>query len=226
MIHHMTPARQRISLWDLPTRLFHWLLLLAVGTAIASGSVGGNWMELHGRAGLAIVALLVFRLVWGFVGNHYARFASFFPLPWRLRSYLGGRWRGLGHNPLGALSVLALLGVLTLQVSSGLVSNDEIAFTGPLSSLVSETVSLRLTGLHHQLSKVLFVLLGLHVAAIFFHLWIKKDNLIRPMVTGFKTIEEGLEIVESRSARWPALVTALLTSASAVYLASGRLLSS
>jgi cytochrome b len=224
MIHHTTTDSQRISLWDLPTRLFHWLLLLAVGTAIASGSVGGNWMELHGRAGLAIVALLVFRLVWGFAGNHYARFASFFPLPSRLRSYLRGQWRGLGHNPLGALSVLALLGVLSLQVGTGLVSNDEIAFTGPLVSLVSEAMSLRLTGLHHQLSNVLFVLLGLHVAAIFFHLWIKKDNLIRPMVTGFKNVEQGLEIVESQPAPWPALVTALMTAASAAYLASGRLL--
>jgi cytochrome b len=221
---HIPSGLQRVRLWDLPTRLFHWLLLLAVATAIASGLVGANWMKLHGLAGLTITGLLVFRITWGFVGNHYARFASFFPLPSRLKSYLRGHWHGLGHNPLGALSVLALLGVLSLQVCTGLVGNDEIAYTGPLVNLVSDELSLRLTGIHHQLSKVLFFLLGLHVAAILFHVWIKKDNLIKPMVTGFKDIEQGRAIAESPPARWSALVVALLAAASAVYIASGGLL--
>lgn len=217
-------TKQRIRLWDVPTRLFHWLLVAAVATAITSGLVGADWMDLHGMAGLAIVGLVAFRLVWGFVGNHHARFSSFVPSRPQLLSYLRGRWQGLGHNPLGAMSVLALLGLLSLQVGTGLFSNDEIAFTGPLASLVSEALSLRLTGLHHQLSTALFVLLGLHVVAILSHTWIKKDNLIKPMVTGFKEVKTSQSDAASEPAGWTALICALVVATSAVYVASGALL--
>jgi cytochrome b len=162
-------ATRRIRLWDAPTRLFHWLLLAAVATALATGWRGGSWMELHGKAGLAIAGLLVFRLVWGFVGNRQARFASFLPTPARLRAYLRGHWHGIGHNPLGALSVLALLLLLSLQVASGVLGNDEIAFAGPLAARVSEELSLWLTGWHKRFAIVLYLLLGLHVAAIAFY---------------------------------------------------------
>ena len=97
--------KQRIRLWDLPTRLFHWLLVLAVIAAVVSGQLGGNLIEVHGKIGLAIVGLIAFRLVWGFAGSTYARFAQFFPTPARIKVYLKGEWRGLGHNPLGGLSV-------------------------------------------------------------------------------------------------------------------------
>lgn len=223
-MNHTEETKQRIRLWDVPTRLFHWLLVAAVVTAITTGLVGADWMDLHGMAGLAIVGLVVFRLVWGFVGNRHARFSSFVPSRAKLLSYLRGRWQGLGHNPLGAFSVLALLGLLSLQVGTGLFSNDEIAFSGPLASLVSEALSLRLTGLHRQLSTALFVLLGLHVVAILFHTWIKKDNLIQPMVTGFKDVKTSPANAASEPAGWTALICALVVAASAVYLASGALL--
>lgn len=212
---------QVVSVWDIPTRLFHWLLVAAVATAISTGLVGANWMEWHGRAGLAIVGLVVFRLVWGFVGNRHARFSSFVP-NWRvLLGYLRGSWQGLGHNPLGALSVLALLGLLTLQVGSGLFAYDEIFFAGPLAPLVSEWLSLRLTGLHKQMSNVLFVLLGLHVVAILFYSWIKKVKLIKPMLTGFKEVPASQTDLAAEPAGWLALVLALAAAGSAVYLASG-----
>ncbi len=119
--------RQRIRLWDLPTRLFHWLLVILVLTSFISGKIGGNAMDWHGKFGLAILGLLTFRLVWGIVGSTYARFASFFPTPASVLAYLRGQWRGVGHNPLGALSVFSLLGLLAFQVASGLFGNDDRA---------------------------------------------------------------------------------------------------
>ena len=113
----------RIRVWDLPTRLFHWSLAIAVSMALITGLVGGNWMVWHGRIGVVIVGLLAFRLAWGFIGSTHARFVDFFPTPRRLADYVGGAWSRHGHSPLGGLSVLALLGVLSLQVGLGLFSN-------------------------------------------------------------------------------------------------------
>jgi cytochrome b len=218
-----------VRLWDLPTRVFHWALLLAVALAIATGLVGGNWMDLHGQAGLSIVGLLSFRVVWGFVGNRHARFRNFVPGPRRLLAYLQGRWQGLGHNPLGALSVLALLGLLSAQALTGLLGNDEIAFSGPLAALVSEETSLRLTGLHHQLANGLFVLLGLHVAAIALHGWLKKDNLVGPMLSGVKRVHSQKLQAQAATPRnklvsLASFGLATAAAAAAIYLASGATL--
>jgi len=211
----------RIRLWDLPTRLFHWLLVAAVITAFVTGQLGGNLIALHSQAGIAVVGLLAFRLVWGFIGATPSRFAHFIPTPGRIRAYLKGRWQGHGHNPLGALSVFALLGLLALQAGTGLVANDDIAFTGPLYSLIDEDLALRLTGFHKQLSWVLLGFLGLHLAAIVFYVRIKKDNLVTPMVTGWKEVKlEHAPTVKHRSSLL-ALAVALLITAAAVYGAAG-----
>jgi cytochrome b len=179
-----------VEVWDLPLRLFHWLLVLAVTLAIVTAKAGGEWMAWHGRTGLFILGLVVFRVVWGLVGSTHARFIHFAPTPGRIKAYLSGHWHGLGHNPLGALSVFALLGVLGYQSSTGLISNDDISFTGPLASLVSEELSLSLTGWHHRVGNALMALVGLHVAAILFYRLIKKENLVKPMVTGVKPVDE------------------------------------
>jgi cytochrome b len=182
-------------------------------------------MDWHGRAGLAIVGLVTFRLVWGIVGSTHARFLSFAPTPARLRAYLTGRWHGIGHNPLGALSVFGLLGLLAVQAGTGLFSNDDIAFDGPLSGLVEKARSDSLTGLHHQLSDVLLVLLGLHILAIAFYLVVKKHNLIKPMVTGWKHAQGRVASVpETRGGSPLGLAIALLVAAAVTYAASGRLL--
>ncbi len=209
------PARVRV--WDLPIRLFHWSLAAAVVTAIVSGEIGGNLMALHGKAGLFIVGLLVFRLVWGVVGSTYARFATFAPSRQRIRAYLSGRWRGHGHNPIGALAVFALLGLLALQAGTGLFSDDEIAFNGPLSALIGSAWVSRLSGWHQVLAKVLLGLTALHIAAIGFHVWVKKDNLVKPMLTGWKQASDGASA--SKASR-VALVAALLLALGAVYLVS------
>lgn len=175
---------RRIVLWDLPLRVFHWSLVAAVTAAIVTGELGGSWMPWHGRAGLLIVGLLVFRVVWGVLGSATSRFAHFAPSPGRLVAYLRGRWRGIGHNPLGALSVFALLALLSAQVATGLFGNDDIAFAGPLNPLVDDTLGARVTGWHRLLADALFGLLALHLAAIAFHVLVKRHRLVRPMITG------------------------------------------
>jgi len=212
-------AGQRIRLWDLPLRIFHWGLLLAVSVAIATGLSGGDWMEVHGLAGLSIVGLLAFRLSWGLWGSATARFGNFLPTPRSLLDYLRGRWSTIGHNPLGALSVVALLGVLAAQSFTGLFGNDEIAFTGPLAGLVEEELSLALTGGHHRLINALYALLGLHLLAIAFYTLVKKEKLVRPMVTGWKEVAKPQ--TAPRQAGPLALVASLLLALAAVYAANG-----
>lgn len=223
-----TAETARIRLWDLPLRIFHWSLVVAVGVAIVSGELGGPWMDVHGKAGLSIAGLVVFRLVWGVVGSVHARFAHFVPTPRSIHAYVTGRWRGAGHNPLGALSVFALLGLLAVQATTGLFSFDDIAFNGPLFALVDEAVAGKLTALHRQGATVLFVLLALHVVAIVFYAWVKRDNLVKPMLTGWKhvAVQEAPAPQTNPAARKPgggpvALVIALATACAVVYGVSG-----
>jgi cytochrome b len=204
----------------LPLRIFHWSLVIAVSTAIVTAEIGGDWMEWHGRAGLTIVGLLVFRLAWGIVGTTHARFFSFAPSPRKIHNYLKGRWQGVGHNPLGALAVFGLLGLLMTQAATGLFANDDIAFTGPLFSLVGEAWSGRLTAWHRQLSDVLFVLIGLHVAAIVFYAIVKRNNLVKPMVTGWKELHSADAPEPTRGGGFPALIISVAVALIAVYGAS------
>lgn len=209
--------QEKFRLWDLPTRLFHWALVVAVVAAIVSGQLGGNLIDWHGRIGLFIVGLLAFRLVWGVVGSTYARFLQFLPTPEKISAYLRGEWRGEGHNPLGALSVFALLALLTAQVGTGLFANDDITFVGPLYDLVGKNLSNRLTGIHYLVSNAIYVLIALHIAAIAFYGHVRNQRLVRPMLTGWKD-GEG-ESAAGGSAL--ALVPALAVAGAAVYGASG-----
>lgn len=209
---------KRIRLWDLPTRLFHWLLVATVVGAVVSGQIGGNLIFWHGKLGIFAAGLLAFRVVWGFVGSTYARFAQFLPTPAKVKAYLAGAWHGEGHNPLGALSVLGLIGLLIAQVSTGVFANDDIAFTGPLADLVSREISNRLTGLHHLLGDVVIGLVALHVAAIVFYGHVKKKKLLKPMITGWKDDGDG---ESARGGGIVALVVALVIAAAVVYGASG-----
>ncbi|MFA6920826.1 MAG: cytochrome b/b6 domain-containing protein [Gallionella sp.] len=177
-----------IRVWDLPLRLFHWLLALSVLSVVISGELGGNLIDWHGRIGELVLGLLVFRLIWGFVGTTHARFASFFPTPAKIAAYLKGQWQGIGHNPLGALSAIALLGALAAVVVTGLFANDDIAFQGPLFTLVDKSFSDKLSGLHARAFYALIVLIPLHLAAIVYYIRIKKHNLIAPMLTGKKVV--------------------------------------
>ena len=208
----------RIRVCDLPTRLFHWSLVVLVVALIISGKIGGNLIDWHGKFGLAILGLLTFRIIWGLVGSTYARFASFFPTPGRIRAYLRGEWKEPGHNPLGALSVFALLGLLALQVATGLPGNDDIAFRGPLFDIVGKALSDRMTGIHKLSINLLFALIALHVAAIMFYARVRKDNLVKPMITGWKEHPQGRPATGGSIV---ALLIALTLAATAVHGASG-----
>ncbi|MEY2632112.1 MAG: hypothetical protein RIR00_766 [Pseudomonadota bacterium] len=212
---------RRIRLWDLPTRLFHWLLVLAIGGAWASGELGGDLLVWHGRLGLLIIALVVFRLVWGVVGSTYARFGQFVRGPAAILAYLRGQWHGIGHNPLGALSVLGLLGLVSLQAATGLFAmNDDIGFHGPFYDLVSGHTSELLTRLHHRIFKLLLLLVVLHLAAISFYKLVRKDNLILPMLSGHKEVTDPT-LRPAEGGGLPALLLALALALGAVYAASG-----
>ena len=216
-------STRTIKVWDLPTRVFHWLLALLVVAAFVTGWLGGNLIEWHGRAGIAITALLAFRLVWGFIGSTYARFADFVPGPAHIWAHIRGEWNGLGHNPFGALSVLALLGILVFQVVSGLVANDDIAFEGPLYVLVSKDTSDWLSGLHRQNFWPIIVLVSLHVLAILYYAHVKKDNLVKPMITGVKEVSDP-EAKPARGGGPAAFVVALLVAVFVAWASTGALL--
>ncbi|WP_333873995.1 cytochrome b/b6 domain-containing protein [Methylobacter sp.] len=188
-----------LPVWDLPHRLFHWLLVISVTAAYITAKIGGALIDWHGRIGIFILGLLVFRIIWGFIGSTHSRFVTFFPTFSRLAAYLKGRWQGIGHNPLGALSVIALLTVLAVQVGTGLFANDDIAFEGPLFNLVDKSSSDKLTGWHNTAFNFLLALVALHLAAIVYYRWIKKTNLVVPMLTGKKNIPVALaEVVAGR----------------------------
>jgi cytochrome b len=178
--------------------LFHWLLAGCVVFSIVTAKIGGNAMEWHLRSGYAIAALLAFRLLWGFVGGHWSRFASFTYAPSAVLRYLRGASRAdehheVGHSPIGALSVFAMLGFLLMQVSSGLFADDEIATTGPLARFVSGAASSLLTGYHKNIGQwVLIALVLLHIGAVLFYLLKHRRNLIAPMWGGDKRLPSGV----------------------------------
>ena len=215
----MTGQVARVRVWDLPTRLCHWALAASCVAAFVTGFSGGNLMDLHGKTGLAIVGLVVFRLVWGFAGSTHARFASFVRGPAAIRAHWRGEWRGIGHNPLGAFSVLGLLGLAAFQVGSGLFGNDDISFTGPLYALVSKDTSDLLSALHHKTAWPLLVLIALHLAAIAYYVRVKKDNLVLPMLTGWKDASQG---ESARGGGVLAFVVAAAIALAAVWAASGQ----
>ncbi len=208
---------QRFRLWDLPTRLFHWLLVLCVCGSFVSAKIGGNAMIWHGRFGLVVVGLLVFRLVWGFVGSTYARFIQFVRGPATVMAYLRGQWSGEGHNPLGALSVLAMLGTLLLLVATGLFANDDIAFEGPLYALVGKEFSDRVVGIHRLVEPLIILLVVTHIAAIIYYVRFRKEALVMPMIRGWK-VGAGKTATGGGAI---AFVIALILALAAVYGASG-----
>ena len=215
----------KVRVWDLPLRLCHWLLVASVATAFVSVQIGGNAMVWHGRAGLAVVGLLAFRIVWGFVGSTPARFASFVKGPAAIRAYLRGEWRGLGHNPLGALSVLALLALVGAQAVTGLFANDDISYQGHLYALVGADLSSQLTAIHKLFEPVMIALVILHLGAIAFYVKVKKDNLTIPMITGWKDISEPVEApTSSTGGSALAFLVAAIIAVGTAYAASGALL--
>lgn len=187
-----------VRVWDSPTRLFHWLLAICVAVSLVTGFFDGifgvNTITWHSRAGYCALGLVVFRVIWGFIGGTYARFSSFLRGPTAALRYLGsllggGRETSLGHNPLGGWSAIALISTVGVQAATGLfLSDEDYGFEAPLSKYVSRKVGHWLNEIHEGGAEVLLVLVGLHLAAIAFYAIVKKTNLVPAMVTGFKRV--------------------------------------
>ena len=186
-----TASLHTVRVWDLPTRIFHWALALCIVGLIITGNVGGNAMVWHFRIGLTVLALLLFRLVWGLVGGRWSRFAAFIYSPRSIINYLRGNGKpehSVGHTPTGAGSVFALLAILFAQVGSGLVSDDEISNAGPLVRFVSTATTQLATNYHKNIGKwIILALVLLHLAAIIFYTW-RKHKLVSTMVHGDKQL--------------------------------------
>lgn len=210
-----------VRIWDLPTRTFHWLLAACFIGLIVSGQIGGAAMTWHFRFGFSLLTLLLFRLLWGFVGGHWSRFATFWPSPDKVWRHLRGNGEPMatvGHSPLTALSVLAMMLFLLLQVSTGLISDDEIANAGPFSHLVSNALVSKATAYHKQIGKFILIALALmHIAAVVFYLWRKRINLIAPMLSGDKNLDGP--VLGSRDDVRTRLMAALLLLICAVLVA-------
>jgi cytochrome b len=195
-------------IWDLPTRLFHWLLAALIG--FSWWSAENDEMDLHIWSGIAILTLLVFRLLWGLFGSSTARFANFIRGPGQVWGYFRGRWRGIGHSPLGALSVIALLLATGVQVGLGLFSTDEDGLvSGPLAHLVSLDASEEIADLHHDFFDVLLVLIIIHVCAVLIYRLLGQ-KLIGPMITGRGQLEPGT--APMRPGKWWVAVICLVVA--------------
>ncbi len=210
---------KQVRVWDAPLRVFHWLLVISVVMALLTGWQG--WLDWHARAGLVIIGLLSFRIAWLVLGSTYARLSTLLCSLLSLPQYLRGEWRQLGHNPLGVLSVFAMLGMLSWQAVSGLFTDNDANFTGPLYKLVSSSLSSDLTRLHKLGLWIIIGLIALHILAIVAHAVLKKHNLVKAMLTG-NTEQEYPEQKPAQGGHWLAFVLALVLAVAAVYAASGE----
>lgn len=186
-LQHAAPTAR---VWDLPTRLFHWTLVVLIALQFATAEFGWLSMEWHYRFGWATLALIVFRIAWGFVGSQTSRFADFVRGPAAVARYLAALRKNppayLGHNPLGGWSVVVMLLCLLVQAVSGLFTSDNIDEDGPFVGAVSNATVKFATKLHHLGETVLLVLIAVHIGAVLLHWAVKHDNLIGPMFSGRK----------------------------------------
>jgi cytochrome b len=235
-------AQEKRLVWDLPLRLFHWLLVLSliaswvtaelgldnwtVDVALGPLSFGWDvsWRQVHFALGYWMIGLLFFRILWGIVGPRHARFTSFLPSPARLFRYIRASLAGnavetVGHNPLGSLMVILMIVLIGFQVGTGLFATDDIIWAGPYNPAVSSVTARFLTRLHHFNFNLILAAIALHIGAITFHWAVKKHNLVLPMVTGWKpadVVPPGQEI--SSSHLWKAAIVIAVSAAAAYWL--------
>jgi cytochrome b len=190
-MERMQGASRRLLVWDLPTRVFHWLLAVLVIISFVTGNIGGNAMQYHEWSGFTILALLLFRLGWGFAGSRESRFVTFIRGPSAVVRSAATLLRSdstpsFGHNPLGGWSIIAMILALLVQAVTGLFANDDIVTEGPLFDWVSKATSDGLTRVHKLNQDVIIVLVSIHILAVLFYLFYKRENLVKPMITGVK----------------------------------------
>jgi cytochrome b len=214
-------APNRIAVWDLPTRLFHWTLVALI--AFSWWSAEEEHFDWHIWSGLAIMSLLIFRLLWGLFGSSTARFVNFVRGPRGIVAYLKDMkgWRPIGHSPLGALSVLAMLAALFVQVGLGLFSVDHDGLVeGPLAFLVGYDAAEEIAELHEDWFDVILILIGLHIVALLFYRLVLGKRLIGPMITGRATLDPDVEPLR-RGKWWVALFCLLSAIATTRWIIAG-----
>ena len=187
---------QPVKVWDLPTRIFHWTLVaLMIAQWLTAQNSGA--MDYHVWGGYAVLALVLFRLIWGVVGSETARFGAFVRGPGAALAYVKALLRGetplyLGHNPMGGWSIVAMLILLLVQAGTGLFANDDILIEGPLYSWVSKSASDWLTTIHKLNFNLLLAVIAVHISAVLFYLLVKRENLIHPMLSGRTHLSSNL----------------------------------
>lgn len=210
-------ALRPVLVWDLPTRIVHWaLVLLMIGSFV---TVRLHVMELHALCGYAILTLVIFRILWGLLGSENARFAHFLQGPGAVIAHLGHIVtrrpdRETSHNALGGWAVVLLLVLVGAQATTGLFANDDILFRGPLARSVGKAMSDRITGWHYLISDVLFIVIGVHIAAALFYRVVLRHRLVEAMVTGRKALP--VDVAAPRLAGLGRAVILLALSAAAV----------
>jgi cytochrome b len=226
---------RKVKVWDAPVRLFHWALVLLIALSYVTGEIGGfdftmpgtgkmvPNLDVHMWSGLAILALLLFRVIWGFIGSDTAKFSDFVK-PVKVFSYLGGMFKKsttfiAGHNPAGGLVVIVLLVLLLMQATTGLFAKEDDFFgnAGPLNSLVSEETAQVLTKRHHQVWSYIELLILLHIAANIFYWLVLKQDLIIAMFTGKKTMPDGAAVPQIRFASTAKAAIVLIIAAALVW---------
>ena len=213
---------QPVKVWDLPTRLFHWTLVaLMIAQWLTAQNSGA--MNYHLWGGYAVLALVLFRLIWGVMGSETARFGAFVRGPGAALDYVKALLRGetplyLGHNPMGGWSIVAMLVLLLIQAGTGLFANDDILIEGPLYSWVSKSVSDWLTTIHKLNFNLLLAVIAVHISAVLFYLLVKRENLIHPMLSGRKHLSsEQIDAAPRMVSPWLGLA-ALAVASLAVWL--------
>jgi cytochrome b len=212
-------APARIRVWDVPTRVVHWLLVLLIALSWWTGKAGR--MEWHRWSGYVLLGLLIFRIYWGLVGSSTAKFSGFVRGPRAIASYLKGRWAPEpGHNPLGALSVVALLALLATQILLGLFAVDVDGIeSGPLSTYVSFEVGRAAAQWHEDVFNVLLALIVLHIAAVLYYVLVRKEAMVAAMVHGKRAYPEP-QPQPMRSASVLRLLTGVVLAAGITWMAA------
>lgn len=215
------PATVRAAVWDLPTRLFHWTLVALIGFSWWSGK--NDELELHLYSGYAVLTLLLFRILWGLFGSSTARFRNFLKGPAAVLAYLRDTkgWRAIGHTPIGALSVVALLGLIALQVGSGLFNSDDDGLEeGPLAPLVPNQVAEAAHEVHELVFNVLLAFIALHIAAVLFYRLALGKKLLGPMISGRAALDPDVEPMRPGRG-WVALVCLIASIAVTRWIIGG-----
>ena len=219
----MEQARYRVFVWDLPTRLGHWALVVLVGSSWLTAEL--DRIDLHMVSGLALLSVLLFRFAWGFVGSETARFSRFLRGPHAVLHYLRTLQRPdsdrmVGHNPAGGWMVAAMLALLGVQAVTGLGANDDLVHEGPLAKVLGKSLSDRITAVHDANFNLILAAIGLHVAAILFYRVVKAQDLVRPMLDGWVQLPAAGPVPRRASA---ALAAALYALAAGLAWWLGRL---